>query len=414
MKRGAFLVLLCLLFTVCSAVHAENASRYIFFINDVPQLQVKMSKAWSAQSIELKRHQFMDFDPIQEYAHRDGVHTLRVYFIPYKGAFTQPVDLELVERALSARDIETKKDQLNGASILKGVLAPSQKGYGVIVQDTQQYGFFAIIGCPQNGADLSDQDEEIQTVLRSVCDADHFAFSLSAESAGKAKNEQDDRSDEDLDHLTESAAELKALYQSLTESISALEEEISAMKASSSSQQTSISEMERDAAAVANDAEAILAQLNEAQSEIETISAYLKCGNCGYAFSWDPEFIYCPKCGTPRAVPKDEGADLTEQRYADLQSNAVLLKERYDGIAALAEKKQRELEELKAANALLEADIQKKQNKLEKEKSDAAIILKQLEDTVAALDTHGKCVNCGYVFPDDSAFNYCPKCGTRR
>ena len=415
MKRVVLLILLCLLLTVCLAVHAEGRSYHIFLINDVPQMHMEVSSLWSVAPIELNKHQFMGFDPIQEYAHSDGIHTLRVYFIPYNGAFTPPASLKLIKSTLSSRDIQTQEGTLNGSSILEGILAPSQNGYGLIVQDTLQYGYFAVIGFPKNGADLSDQDEVIQSVLCSVCSADNFEYSLQHGMTGQAPaNEQDSRPAEKPAPLTGPTAELKAHYESMAELISRLEKELNALKATSASQVSEISAMETEAAAISSDAEILLAQLKEAQNEINILSAYVKCGSCDYVFAWDSDFQYCPKCGTARAIPKNAQDGLTEQHYTDLQAQAAMLQERYDGIAALAENKLQALEELTAANAALETEIQKAQSELEKAKADAADLQKQLEEAIEASNAEGKCVNCGYVFPEGSAFNFCPKCGTKR
>ncbi len=415
MKRGALLILLCLMLAVCSAVQAEQSSRHIFLINDEPQMQISVGSSWSVTPVELNRHQFMGFDPIQEYAHRDGVHTLRVYFIPYNGAFTPPASLNLIKKNLSSHGIQARDDQLNGAPVLEGALAPSQKGYGVILQDTLQYGYFAIIGFPQKGAALSDQDEEIQSILLSARRAGSFEYAVQGDGNGQAaKDDQRGHSAEETAPAAGSAAELKAQYDAMAARVSKLEEELSALQKTSSSQMTEISAMEEEAEAVSRDGEALLAQLEETRNEINILSAYIKCAGCGYTFSWSPDFLYCPKCGVARAIPEKAPDGLTEQHYNDLQAEEAVLRERYEGISALAKNTRQALEELKSANAALDAEILKAQSELEKARADAAGLQKQLEEAIEASETQGKCVNCGYVFPEGSAFNFCPKCGTRR
>ena len=415
MKRGAFLILLCLMMTVCSAVHAEQSNRHIFLINDEPQMQISVSTSWSVAPVELNGHQFMGFDPIQEYAHRDGLHTLRVYFIPYNGALTSPDSLKLIKRTLSSRGIETQENQLNGAFVLEGILAPSQKGYGLILQDTLQYGYFALIGSPQKGAGLSDQDEELLSILLSARVASSVEYSAQPDVNGQAPaQDQHGHAAEESEPVTGTAAELKTQYDAMAARVSKLEEELNALKETSSSQLAEISAMEQEAAAVSSDGEALLAQLKEAQNEIDILSAYIKCVNCGYAFSWSSDFLYCPKCGVARTIPENAGDGLTEQQYAGLQAEAAMLQERYEGIAALAKNKLQALEELRAANAALEAEIEKAQSELEKAKAEAAGLQKRVEEAIEASRTQGKCVNCGYVFPEGTVFNFCPKCGTRR
>ncbi len=408
MKKSLILLLFCLAILICSAGFAVGTEKHIFLSNDVPQLQIELNTSWKTVGVERAKNEFLGFSPLQEYAHSDGIHKLIVYFIPYNTAFTPPATLSIVQDALSAQGIETQIDELNGAGILKGMLLPAENGYGMIVQDTLQYGYYAIIGMP-----YQKNDAELDQVFKSLRDAEHLGDAALSEKKADAPAEQPGASA----NLQEKAEELKAQRGEIEKKISKLEKELKALQASYAEAEAAVTDLEKELKQLGKDAEALSEQLGAVKKELEAFSAYLKCGNCGYGFSWEAAFRFCPVCGTARTIPQGSQENLTEEYYAGLLSKETALQKQYDEIVSSSKEKKDALGKLKDSLSALEKQIRKAYDDLESAKKEYAEIETQLEALLKQIEeaeNQGKCPKCGYVFPENSSFKYCPICGTTR